>query len=646
MKRMICLFLCVISILGLSVSVSAASVLNDVKLHQNNMFYGLLILAATTVILLVVSMIVTASHPFSRKRRGAIGPFAALVVYLSAGIQIGLLILCIQIYRGNFTFDSKKHTTPDSNVSAESSIPLETESSQTTEETVPPTTTEPPVLFIPAHNADTDPANYEINWEILVDGQIVDSYIREDPISMGRPEEYFALPGMTTFRGNNYRNQSAYGTADISSATLTRIWKHSIGSYNNWGGCAWTGQPLLVQWDAETRQIMNLHDSKKNKEGLIEVVYGTLDGNIHFYDIEDGSETRDPIFMSMNFKGAGALDPRGYPILYIGGGLYVGKYAPRMYAVSLIDGSILWEYGQDDADALRGWTAFDSSPLLDAETDTLIWPGESGVLYTVKLNTNYDKANGTLSMNPDTPVKTRYSSTYSEDGRYLGYESSGILVDSYYYVGDNAGLFHCIDINTMELIWTQDVQDDINATPVFEWEEEGVGYIYLTPSLDYTAKNAVGSVSIYKIDASTGEIVWAYPIECVSIDGISGGALASPILGMAGSDIEDLIIYSIGRTPTAWKGSLFALDKHTGEIVWETETGNYAWSSPLAFYTDEGESYIFTSNASGVSRMIKGENGEILNLLDLDQTVEASPVAFGNYMVLGTREAVYAFKIN
>ena len=500
-------------------------------------------------------------------------------------------------------------------------------------------------VFSPAKTSSTDPDNWDVVWEIIQDDAIVDDYTRQQRISFGAPEDYFALPGIATFRGNNYRNSATYGTAEITEGKLTKIWSHRIGMYNDWGGCAWTGQPLVVQWDEETKGIMNLYEDKKTKDTLTEVIYATLDGYIHFYDLEDGTATRPPIQMNMNFKGAGALDPRGYPLLYVGAGIDSGSRGARMYIISLIDGSILWEYGNQDPFAQRAWTAFDSSPLVDAETDTLIWPGENGILYTVTLNTVYDKAAGTISVAPDNMVRTRYSTAYSES-RYLGYETSVSIVDSYLFTAENGGMFYCVDLNTMELVWAQDTGDDNNSSPVFEWGSDKTGYLYTAPSLHWTARGSKGTISIYKLNAQTGEILWEYPIDCTTVKDVSGGVQATPLLGKAGSSIEDLIIYAVARTPGTYDGLLIAFDRESGEVVWETDTGNYAWSSPAAVYAADGSACIISANASGVLRLLDGATGEILDEFSLKQTTEASPVVFQDTFILGTREGVYCFRVS
>ena len=607
---------------------------------------ALIALLGVGALAVLVAIVATACSGKKRKKPVSFG--AVGIVYFCTILILGVCVLGGMIY-----FDAN----PMPNVQVSAPIATEgeqvqdvfaseevTEPEVTEEETVPPTE-DPRKNFAPAMTTLSDPANWEVTWEIIENDEIVESYTRQDEISFGEGEDYFALPGIATFRGNNYRNSATYGTAEVTNGTLTKVWSHGIGVYNDWGGCAWTGQPLVVQWDEGTKSIMNLYDSKKNKEDLVEVIYATLDGNIHFYDLEDGKETRAPIFMGMNFKGAGALDPRGYPLLYVGSGLYNGNKAPRMYVVSLIDGSILYEYGQKDSFAGRNWSAFDSSPLVDAETDTLIWPGENGLLYTIKLNTAYDMDLGTISVTPDTPVKTRYSTAVS-DKRYLGYESSVSIVDRYLYVSENGGMFYCVDLNTMELVWAQDTLDDSNSSPVFEWGEDGNGYIYTAPSLHWTATKGAGSVTIYKLDAQTGEIVWDYTRDCVTVTDVSGGVQSTPLLGKAGTEIEGMVIYVIARTPAAYDGVMIAFDTETGEVIWEMDTRNYAWSSPTAFYTDDGQAYIAIANASGKIRLVDGATGEILYALGFDQTTEASPVIFGNMMVLGTREGIYGIKIS
>lgn len=526
-------------------------------------------------------------------------------------------------------------------------ITEESTSAESTETHLPTQTeTIPDPTFIPTHGESGNPENWDIKWEISAGGNIVDSYQAEQPISFGAPEDYFKLPGIATFRGNNFRTGSAYGTVHVAENTLAKIWSKNVGTLNGWPGCGWTGQPLMVQWDAETKMIMNLFPAKKDKENLVEVIYATLDGNIYFYDLDDGSYTRDPVYVGMNFKGAGALDPRGYPIMYVGSGDFLNGKACRMYIISLIDGKILYESKGNESFAFRGWNAFDSSPLVDAETDTLIWPCEDGVLYTIKLNTQYNKAAGELDIEPEQVVMTRYSTNRSNQSTYWrGYEPSAVIVDRYLYISENGGMFFCVDLDTMELVWAQDTKDDSNSTPVFEWNGTDGGFIYTAPSLHWTSSNSKGSISIYKLDAVTGDIVWEKEYKCNTESGVSGGVQATPILGRPGTQLEGLIVYPIARTPGYWDGILVALDTATGEVVWEKSMNYYAWSSPVAVYDESGNAYILIGDSEGTMFLLD-HTGKTLSYLELGSTIEASPAIFNNTLVVGTRGGtVYGIKI-
>ena len=348
--------------------------------------------------------------------------------------------------------------------------------------------------------------------------------------------------------------------------------------------------------------------------------------------------------MGMCFKGAGTLDPRGYPLLYVGSGDENAKgQRPRMYVVSLIDGKILYQYGHEDNLAYRKdndtWCAFDSAPLIHADTDTLIWPGENGNLYTIKLNTTYDKAAGTVSVRPDTPVLTRYLTERTNAETYwCGYEASVNMVGNYLYVSENGGMFFCVDMNTMELVWAQDTKDDSNSSPVFERISDTEGYVYTAPSLHWTKdSNSQGVISIYKLDAVTGQIVWEKPYNVHTVSGVSGGVQSSPVLGKPGSQLEGMIFYGISRTNTVDAGTLVALDTETGNELWRLDMEYYAWSSPVAVYEENGKGYIVLCDSNGTAHFIDGTTGKVENTLYLGGLVEASPAVYENMLVVGTR---------
>lgn len=514
-----------------------------------------------------------------------------------------------------------------------------TESSQQTPSSVPETVvstpdpvvpSEPTPSYTPSSTHSSNPKNWSVNWNIIHNNAVVGSYSRPEKLFFGIGSEYTALQGITTFRGNNWRNGATFGTANVVNRALSEKWRKSIGALE-WTGCGWTGQPLVVRWDDETKNIMNLYPEKKAKSGLVEAIYATLDGHIYFYDLDDGSYTRDPIWIGMNFKGAGTLDPRGYPLMYVGSGLYRGGKAPCMFIISLIEGKVIYEQSGADSLRKRSWCAFDSAPLVNAQTDTIIWPGESGMLYTIKLNSVYDKAAGTVSVSPETTVKARYTTNLN---RTLGFESSAVAVGENLYIADNGGMLFCVNANTMDLVWAQNTRDDVNATPVFEATSDGRGYLYTATSMEYGG----GTSYIYKLDAATGDIIWERSYGGILYNkNVSGGVLASPVLGKSGTPLEGMIIYPVGKTNNSSGGLLVALNTTTGETVWEKKMSSYTWSSPCAVYASDGRAYIVVCAATGTMFLLDATTGETLSQVGLGSTIEASPVVFENTVIVGTR---------
>ena len=328
------------------------------------------------------------------------------------------------------------------------------------------------VDYTAAAVAGTEPQNLINEQTVIVDGAAAEGFTMAEPISFDDAGSYFKLTGIPTFRGNNYRNGASIGTANVSEGKLNKIYEKITSALqapdgNVWTGSGWTGQPLVAQWPYETRQIMTyMYDWARNKETLTEVIYATMDGFVYFFELETGEATRDPLFLGYTFKGAGALDPRGIPILYVGAGYQSMQGDGRVLVVSLVDGSLMYSFGAADGYASRTWSMYDASPLVDAETDQLIYPGENGLLYIVKLNTAYDEAAGTLNMYPNEPIRWRYNGVRTGTAFWVGVEASPVCWSHYLYMADNGGNFMCLDLNNLQLVWVQNVLDDTNCTPV------------------------------------------------------------------------------------------------------------------------------------------------------------------------------------
>ena len=549
--------------------------------------------------------------------------------------------------------------------------PAPTETPEPTATPVPtPTPTPTPTPVPTPHYTDaSNPDNYGFVAHIEENGQEVESYEREIPIVFTAAEDYAQLPGVVCFRGSNGRLNSAYGTVDMTSfkmktyatvsmKSLSKGDTYSSGS-STWSGCGWTGQSLIVQWSDEVRACMtSLYDSARNKEGLIEVISPTEDGNIYFTDLETGKRTRDTLSFKMPFKGTGTVDPRGWPLLYVGTGddYNAEDQRARAMVISLIDGSRLYEFGIQGTDtfAQRNFYAYDSAPLVDEKTDTLIWPGENGVLYTFKLNTEFDAEAGTIAINPSDMVKFRYDATNSydkidiedSDHKWIGYEGSAAVWNGFIYLSSNDGLFQCIDLNTMQIKWVADTIDDTNGSPVLEVISETEAYLYVGTSLHFTKDSKDSGVTpFFKIDAMTGEIVAQRDFNVQTVKGVSGGIQCSAAYGEKG--LAGYIYVAVARYGDKNGGSLFCLNKDTLETVWEQEMKKYAWSSPVLIYGSDGTGYVIQADSGGVITLYNGLTGEMLFRFQPDSkkgkvdysgsAFEATPVVFNDKMVIGCR---------
>lgn len=474
--------------------------------------------------------------------------------------------------------------------------------------------------------------NIEYNFEVFGDKNICSDILFTD--------KYTDIEGITTFRGNNFRNTSTFGISKIYNKELNIKWKTSTSSSSWGGGAGWTGQPSIIRWSDELKNSMNIYDKFKYKNGFTEVIYSSLDGKIYFLDLETGEKSRSEINVGNPIKGSLSIDSRGIPMLYVGEGINEnGVTGFNIY--SLIDGSNLYEINGYDELAYRGWPAFDSSALIYPEGDLVIEGGENGIIYISKLNTNYDKANNTLSINPET-LKYRY---YTGDsyGR-LGIENSLVAYANLLYFADNNGDIQCIDLRKMEPMWIIEGLDDIDATITLE-DENGSPYLYVGDEVDH--QGTIGTSTIRKINGLTGEIVWKNEFTCESVigaDATNGGVLATNVIGK--NNISDLVIFSLARYDGFSSGAVVAINKSTGEIQWETKLNNYVWSSPVDFYDEDGKGYIIQCDSIGNIFLIDGENGEILNIITLDANIEASPTIFEDTIVVATRGGnIYGIEI-
>lgn len=532
-------------------------------------------------------------------------------------------------------------------------------------ETTPSPTQEiaPPLAVALSPSEGTNPSAFGFVTDLQIAKEAAESFTREGDMTFGNANSYTSIPGLLTFGGNHYRNTFTYGTQTVVEKKLTRVWEVPVGSktaepreLGTWAGTGWTGMPILVEWPATTRGLLGIKEEFKSKDGLVEVIYPALDGKIYFTELSTGTSTREPLDIGVIMKCTASLDPRGYPLLYVGQSIPKtedGIYGASFRIIDLIENKVIWSFGGRDRFAYRTWQAYSGSALLHAGTDTLLVPGENGVFYTVKLNSSFDSTAGAVSVNPGGLEKYRYKGDgygFNEEAnkRWVGMEGSVSVYQHYAFFADNGGRLQCLDLNTLELQYVVDVTDDSDSSLVIE-EEGDRFYLYTANTIDKqpgASTSKKGKSYLRKIDGRTGAIVWEKEYDgSYGVAAGHGGTLSTPHIGRG--NISDLVIYNAalmtftitedGAEKTIRGGRIIAFNKQTGEELWRFEQQNNYWSSPVVIYDKNNDGYLIQGDRDGKLRLIDPRTGELIYELDLGSAIDSTPAVFGDYLVVGTR---------
>ena len=467
---------------------------------------------------------------------------------------------------------------------------------------------------------------------------------------MGDPNKYSAQGGVLTFRGGPLRQNAAYGTVEVTEEQLSVVRGMRTSRLDNtYTGFGFGSQPLIVKWYKNIREMMNITDESKNTTAMKEVIVPSDDGKIYFYDLDTKAYSRPAIEIGLPVGVTASVNPYGYPLLYVGQNAeatsaYTGIIGMRIY--NLINQKMIdFETSKDEA-ALGKEDAVAPSSIVESGSDTLVYTAKNGLLYTLAMNTSFDLNNATISVNP---VKTAYGYAGGVRDFKQGITGGVASYGDYAYYGDDTGILQCVDMNTMQAVWAIDLGESMMCTPALETEEDGGVYLYTGTALGKTGRSA--QIRLLKIDALTGDVVW----ECQSAikgkyaskeakAGSYAGVMASPLVGEG--EINDLIIFNVNHVELDDKSIcavVYALDKTTGEEVWNQPLDVDSKSSPIGLYQRDGKSYIVMGDDGGTLRLMDGFSGTTLSTLNLGSAIQASPAAYGNEIVVGTTGGMLYF---
>lgn len=439
---------------------------------------------------------------------------------------------------------------------------------------------------------------------------------------------YDDKPGIFAFRGTASRNPNFHGHLTDDSIQIKVDWafttrsdftKTSLGIWE--GGTGWTGQALYVEWpDSLLNRFKSNSDTICKNLHEQEIIVASLCGDLYFIDFQTGEPSRDSYNVGNVLKGTPSINPELNGHIYIGHA--VQKDTPFGTQVfDLFSHKMIHTFGRDK-NAWRGWGGYDSSPVMAG--GFLFRPSENGTLYKYYVGDGGYALQSTL----------RYSMTKAKASP--GMESSMAVCRNYGYVGDNAGNILCINLNTMQPVWHYWNHDDTDATPVVDMED-GVPYVYTGCEVDRQGNE--GFSHFVKLNGLTGELVWEDTIRCHRLHhgdwSSDGGMYVTPLLGEGDCDG---MIFSAFCMHTSKVSSYFtAFDKSDGSILYQTKLKHYCWSSPVAFFNDNHEMFVFIGDTGGDVYLIKGKTGEIVATEKVGYNFESSPIVVDNKIIVGSR---------
>lgn len=522
--------------------------------------------------------------------------------------------------------------------------PTEAPTQEPTATPVPTQTPAPTATPMPSLTASGDLSSLKMTDTVYSGAKALSDFARATSLAAVSPSNYMYWDGgVLTFRGDSFRRNAAFGTVEVSKDQLSVAWQKELGSIRTADngtlyGVGWTGQPAIVKWSKEIREMMNINDEKKSVKALKEVIFSAQDGKVYFVDLTDGQDTREPISIGYPLKGSVSVDAMGRPMISFGQGiskLAGGKQGKiGFYLYNLIDCSQLMFINGRSSNSQKQYGsngAFDGTSLMLWNSDAMVVAGENGLLYTVELNTDFKLETKALTVNPTTVYLKSKANAAKESQTSI--ESSVAMYDKYVFMADSYGALRCVNTDTMRTVWALDAGDNTDSSIALDFDESGNLWLY-TGNTNFARLGSKKDVSIRRINAMTGEIDWTYSVKCAQDKKTEqAGCKASPVIGE--NSIVDLAVFTVNKVSDG--GSMIvALKKATGEVAWSYNLDAEAISSPVAVYNEAGDAWIIQGDMNGTLHMLDGRSGAHLSELALGGEIQGSPAVYKDILVVGT----------
>lgn len=457
-------------------------------------------------------------------------------------------------------------------------------------------------------------------------------------INMPAGPDYLTVDfGVTTWRGDSFRTNAAVGTLDAAPTGLELVWRVDTGLRpDNYSlpdaGFSWHSQPAIIQWPKELRAAMNLTEEAAATKALREVIFASLDGHIYFLNLADGTAAREALSPGFTMLGAVTVHPLGYPLLMAGQYATtrtdpVGPVGLRWY--DLQDQECIHFVSGRPITGLDG--AFNTSALIDANTNTAIALTRDGFLYTEALDLRClvtDSRQFSMLSDFAGPRLVRLT------GERERVTTAPVMYGSRLWFGTSEGRILCVDANALQLLWSAKVSNMVYTLGMAQ-DASGQLWLYTGDAMG-SATDVISPVQLYRINADTGEISWA-TAAADSTAGFFTGAIAACIVGE--NELDEMVFFTLNSVCVS-DGSvtsrMVAADRATGRIIWQRGLSGECKSSPIAVYTADGRGWIVQMAENGRMTLLDGLTGTEVAALTLAGDRWSSPAAFDDMLVIGS----------
>jgi len=217
-----------------------------------------------------------------------------------------------------------------------------------------------------------------------------------------------------------------------------------------------------------------------------------------------------------------------------------------------------------------------------------------------------------------------------------GVQTGVVVVDSlaYFAIGPTKNEFVCLNLINGKVSWTYNIKD-VTGTPII---------------IDNRLYAGSSAGKLLCLDRKTGEKIWDYPATGRNQAGPSGdGEMVlfpqdnGTLMGLRAETGDKIFEVNLDQPLvnkavigdktyiTGSEGGIFALDKSSGNIVWEKTFSHPIWTSPAL---DDGVLYF--GDNGGKLRALTGKDGSVLWEYQTDGVIVSSPIIVGDYLLFGS----------